>query len=101
MSADLSLSLDDGPQFIGPVESHVVVINGRRVPMLSAHPLPSGRLLLCLDDRFSVELSIQEAQQIVPFIAHSIAVGMGYASFPESGQEPVPRPVMPLMSCLG
>lgn len=89
--------LNDGPQFIGPIASHAVVLHGRRVPLLSAHPLSAGRVLLCLDDRFSVELTVQEADRVVPFLAHGIAVAMGYSSFPSADQEPQPRQVMPRM----
>lgn len=101
MSAEVLPSFgDDGPQFVGPIETYAVVLHGRKVPMLSAHPLSGGRVLLCLDDRFSVEVSVQDAERIVPFVAHTIAVGMGYSSFPEPGQQPAPRQVMPRMHSL-
>lgn len=87
-----------GLEFIGPLEIHAVVLNGRRVPYLSAMPLPGGRIYLTLDDRFATELSVREAESFVPFVAHCIAVGMGYAAFPDSADEdPRPRPAMPRM----
>jgi hypothetical protein len=88
-------------EFIGPFESHAVVLNGHRVPLLSATPLSGGRVDLTLDDRFAIELTVQEAQTVVPFIAHSIAVAMGYSAFPdEPDQAPLQRQPIQRMSVM-
>jgi hypothetical protein len=84
-----------GLEFVGPFESHDVVLNGRAVPYLSATPLAGGRVYLSLDRRFALELSLQEADHLVPFIAHCIAVGMGYTGFPDRAEE-APRPAQPI-----
>jgi hypothetical protein len=75
---------------LGPfVGSYKVLIAGRQVPFLTGEPANGGRVVLHLDERFAVEMSVQDADRIVPFIAHCIAVGMGYTGFPaEPGLEP-------------
>lgn len=76
-------------EYVGPFVSHVVVVRGRRVPHLEATPLNGGMVALHLDHRFSVDLSVADAERIVPFIADCIAVARGYASHPVVGEEPV------------
>lgn len=83
--------------FIGPIDYHAVVLNGRRVPYLTASPQPGGRVTVELDSRFALDLSLSEAQTVVPFIAHCLAVGMGYAGFPDAGMEPIAGASMPRM----
>lgn len=100
---DLENALNGGSslEFVGPFESHDVVLNGRAVPFLSATPLPAGRVYLSLDRRFALELSLQEAEYVVPFIAHCIAVGMGYTGFPDdAGDAPQPAQRMPRVHSL-
>lgn len=90
-----------GLEFVGPFEHHDVVLNGRRVPYLSATPLAGGRVYLSLDNRFALELSLKEAEYIVPFIAHCLAVGMGYTGFPDTAEgAPLPAQHMPRMRSL-
>jgi hypothetical protein len=85
-----------GLEFVGPFESHDVVLNGRQVPFLSATPIQGGRVLLHLDRRFMLDLSLQEAEHLMPFIAHCIAVGMGYVGFPDADADgPVAAQIMP------
>lgn len=85
-------------EYVGPFEHHAVVVNGRRVRYLDAQPLPGGRIALTLDDRFGLDLSLQDAERVVPFIAHAIAVGAGWAAHSQDdGSAPVPRPVSPPM----
>src|SRR3954453_11860710 len=88
---------EDLLDFIGPFEYHAVVLNGRRVPHLTATPLPGGRVSIGLDNRFGIEISLAEAQQVVPFVAHCLAVGMGYTGFPDPDKEPVASVDMPRM----
>lgn len=85
-------------EFVGPIEYHAVVLNGHRVPHLTATPLPGGRVDLTLDNRFGVEMSLQDAERFVPFVAHCLAVGMGYTHHPdEPGDHPLRRLAMPRM----
>jgi hypothetical protein len=93
--------MSDSVQIVGPFETHAVVVNGRKVPYLTATPVVGGRVCINLDDRFSLELSLQEMEQIVPFVAHCIAVASGFSGFPDSpGASPLPRQVMPRMRSL-
>jgi hypothetical protein len=70
-------------EFVGPRESHDVVHKGWQVPFLEATPLIGGRIYLCLDRRFSLELTVNDAERVVPFIADCIAVALGYTAHPE------------------
>ena len=81
--------------YIGPFETHAVVIDGRRVPWLDATPVQGGIVHLTLDGRLGLEISLADAERVVPFIADAIAIGMGYASFPAEGAEPTRRPDFP------
>ena len=83
-------------EFIGPFEYHDIILNGRRVPFLEAIPQPGGRVHLSVDRRFGLDLSVAEADRIVPFVAHCLAIGMGYTGFPDEGQDqPVRAQMMP------
>jgi hypothetical protein len=83
--------------YIGPFESHRVVVNGWEVPLLAADPLPGGKVSLTLDDRYALDLPLADAERIVPFIANAIAVALGYARHPDSPNEELLRlgPVRP------
>lgn len=82
-------------EYVGPFAGHDVVVEGRLVPYLSATPLPGGRVHLSLDHRFGIELSLQDAERIVPFVAHALAIGLGYTGFPDEGMEPTRAVPMP------
>jgi len=88
--------------FIGPFEHHDVVVNGCSVPFLTATPLNGGRVHLTLDGRFGLDLTVAEAEQIVPFIADAIAIASGYAAHPHATEspDPKPRPRFARMTCL-
>lgn len=83
--------------FVGPFEHHDVVVNGWRVPHLEATPLNGGRVLLALDGRMSLELSVVEAERIVPFIADCIAVAHGYTAHPGCDGLGEPLPSHPMV----
>ena len=91
---------DERVDFVGPFESHFVVVGGRQVPFLHARPLDGGRIDLTLDRRFGVELSVAEADRIIPFLAHAIAVGMGYACHPDRTEKARKRPPFPRVTPL-
>lgn len=90
----------DAVEFVGPIEYHAVVVHGRRVPYLTATPKPGGMVGQTLDGRFGVDLSLHEAQTLVPFIANCIAVAMGHSGFPERGWDAFPAVPMPRMTRL-
>jgi hypothetical protein len=85
--------------FIGPFESHDVVVCGRQVPFLRAHPQDGGHVHLNLDRRLGLTLTVAEAERFVPFLADAIAVAMGYTSHPREG-EPNPRHPFPSVTGL-
>lgn len=67
--------------FIGPtVASHVVAVDGYRVPYLTANPTNATRTEweLVLDGRFSLTVKHDDIEPVVWFIANAIAVGAGY-----------------------
>jgi hypothetical protein len=84
--------------FPGPFEHHDVVVNGWRVPHLQAQMRGEDRVLLVLDRRLGTELSVAEAERVVPFVADAIAVAMGYGAHPDNDtprpleRAPFPRP---------
>lgn len=82
-------------QFVGPFQSHDVVVRGREVSFLKATPLDGGLLHLTLDRRFGLRLTVEDAERVVPFLANAIAVASGYTSHPDSGHEPTVRHPFP------
>lgn len=76
---------------VGPFEHHDVLVNGRRVPFLEAHPWNGGLIHLVLDRRFGLDVSVADAERVVPFVADCIAVALGYTCHP--GTEGVPEPL--------
>jgi len=86
-------SLGPSPvDFIGPFQRHEVVVNGWKVPNIDADLLPGGRVHLCLDNRFGIDLTVDEANRLVPFLADCIAVAMGYTAHPQEDHDPIPLP---------
>ena len=81
--------------FIGPFEHHDVVVNGCSVPFLTATPLNGGRVHLTLDGRFGLDLTVAQAEDIVPYIADAIAIASGYTAHPHPTECPDPRPRQP------
>ncbi len=94
----------DGPadpfqvSFPGPFQHHEVVVQGWSVPFLKASLRGEDGVRLILDDRLGVELSIDEAERLIPFLADSIAVALGYGAHPREQDSspweraPYPRP---------
>lgn len=78
--------------FPGPFTQHDVVVDGWRVPLVDAQVSDDGRVLLVLDNRFTLELTLQEAERIVPFLADAMAVALGYDAHPnETDEAPLRR----------
>jgi hypothetical protein len=82
-------------EIIGPFQSHRVIVAGRRVPLLEAHPANGGRIGLVLDGRFALDVPVADADTVIPFIADCIAVAMGYACHPHADEEPRPSRPFP------
>ena len=87
-------------EFQGPYEHHEVVVEGRVVPFLRADPLDGGHIDLTLDRRFGLVLTVAEAERFIPFLAHAIAVGLGYTSHPSAEREPNPHHPFPRLTGL-
>lgn len=82
---------------VGPFEHHDVVIAGWRVPFLAATPMNGGKLAIELDGRMSVDMTVEDAERLLPFIADCIAVALGYTGHPgrDGVDEPIPsRPMV-------
>lgn len=75
-------------EYVGPFERWSVVVDGWEVPHLEAMPVPGGKVSLTLDRRFGLDLSVAEAERIVPFVAHAIAIAGGLACHPGQEDEP-------------
>ena len=87
--------------FPGPFEQHDVVVDGWRVPLLHAHPKGDNDeyVMVVIDGRFAETFTVGEAERFVPFLAHAIAVAVGYPCHPNEYtaalpiRQPQPRPV--------
>lgn len=76
--------------FPGPFTHHDVVVDGWRVPLLDAQVnQDDGRVMIVLDNRFTLDLSAQEAERVVPFLADAMAVALGYDAHPNES-DPLP-----------
>jgi hypothetical protein len=69
-------------EYVGPFKEWEVVVDGRRVPHVTAVPLSGGKVRLVLDNRFGLVLDVAMANKVVPFLADAIAVAMGYTCHP-------------------
>jgi hypothetical protein len=84
--------------FPGPFQHHEVVVQGWSVPFLKASLRGEDGVRLLLDDRLGVELSTEESERLIPFIADAIAVALGYGAHPREQDSvpleraPYPRP---------
>ena len=76
-------------EIIGPFDAYRVVVGGRQVPYLNAHPANGGIVHLTLDNRFGLDIAVADAEAVIPFIADCIAVAMGYTCHPAADEEPV------------
>lgn len=89
-----------GLEYVGPMETFLVAVHGRQVPFLQAFPAEGG-VHLTLDQRFGLDLSADEAERVIPFIADCIAVALGYTCHPNPDcPEPGRRPAFPHMERL-
>lgn len=76
-------------EYVGPFERWSVTVNGWEVPLLDALPIPGGMISLTLDRRYGLDLTVEEAERFLPFLAQAIAVASGYACHPsDESHEP-------------
>jgi hypothetical protein len=85
--------------FVGPFQHHDVVVNGWRVPFLRAHLREDeDQVRVVIDRRLGIDLSTDEAERFLPFLANAIAVALGYGAHPRPDtprplkRAPYPRP---------
>ena len=57
---------------------------------MAAHPTGENdeQVMLVLDQRIAETFSVEEAERVVPFLAHAIAIALGYPSHPSEDAEP-------------
>ena len=87
--------------FPGPFSAHDVVVDDWKVPLLHAHPCGERDecVMLVIDNRLAITISVEEAERFVPFLANAIAVALGYTCHPNEDaaelpvKQPQPRPV--------
>jgi hypothetical protein len=90
MDADpLDLS-ESRVSFPGPFSRHDVVVSGWRVPFLHAQVHDGGKMTVVLDHRYGIELTVAEAERVVPFVADAIAVALGYNAHPSADDDAMP-----------
>lgn len=77
--------------FPGPFQHHEVVVRGWSVPFLKASLQGEHRVRLILDERFGIELTTQEAERLIPFLANAIAVALGYGAHPREDTKVLPE----------
>jgi hypothetical protein len=79
-----------GVQLVGPfIEEWRVTADGFRVPNMTARPNEDGTVTLCLDERFAIDATPEEAGKWICFVANAMAIGAGYSCF---GANSVKRP---------
>lgn len=88
-------------EILGPFKSHLVVVDGRRVPYLAARPEQGGIVTLIIDDWIALDVQVADLDRVTAFVAHAIAVASGYACHPQAPEEPVPRPLFKRVFELG
>lgn len=85
-------------EFVGPFETHRVVVDGWAVPFIAAHPVGDGYIALTLDHRFDIDIPVIDADRLVGFIADCIAVAMGYTCHPRADWD-APKSRVPMQRC--
>ena len=87
-------------EIVGPFSSHWVVVDGRQVPFLEATPANGGKIHLTLDQRYSLDISVADAETFIPWIADAIAVAMGYTCHRRAGTEAARSDPFPPSHCI-
>ena len=74
---------------VGPfLEEYRLEVDGFRVPYLTAYPTNPQQTKwdIVLDERFGLDLDVEQLQDVIPFIANAMAVAAGYSSHGENSQ---------------
>lgn len=71
-----------GVEIVGPFHDREVVIDGWRVPLLSACERDGGQISLVVDHRMGVAVPAAQFDQFARFVADVIGVCWGYGAHP-------------------
>lgn len=87
------------PLLVGPFEYWHVVVNGRRVPLLTGRQAEDGGITFTVDHRFmGGPFHGEVARQVAYLLAQAIAVASGYSNLEAETKD---RPFAPAMMELG
>jgi hypothetical protein len=76
-----------------------VLIDNHEIPHLRGSRSPDGRkVMLCLDNRFLLELPADIAKEVAAFAANALAIGQGYPWYGAKSKE---QPFAPTAAGLG
>jgi hypothetical protein len=77
-----------GVGVVGPFQEHRVTCDGYRVPYISTFPLEDGTFHIFVDGRFGTDkpLTREQFDNVIPVLAHAMAVAAGYSSHGEHCQ---------------
>ena len=80
--------------YLPPSDDESAIVNGRIVPNVTVQHLSEGRLTFKVGlHRFTCDIFDGEA--ILGLVADAVAVGAGYVSWPQEGEEFIKRPFAP------
>lgn len=89
------VDIDYTKDMFGPKNAgHQIIVEGRAIPGLTGW-VEGDEVFLCIDNRMTVPVRKQDAQQVAWFVANAMAVASGYAFV---GAETKDRPFAPLVS---
>jgi len=69
-------------EYVGPFQEYRIILHGHQVPFLHALPRKGEGVHINLDNRFGLDLTPDEAERFIPFLADTIAVALGYTCHP-------------------
>lgn len=76
-------------EITGPMTTRDVLVDGRKVPFLTAQPMAGGVIGLLLDGRYALDVTVADAEAFIPWIADAIAIALGFTCHPRPGKEPL------------
>jgi hypothetical protein len=76
-------------EYIGPFETneYKILIDGYKVPYISAKHLEIDKWELLLDDRYSLIATSDQIQNWMWWVANAMAISGGYTSFGENAEK--------------
>lgn len=80
------MAIRTNAEIVGPFKEYRLVVNGWRVPLMSAQELDGGRVTLTFDNRQAIEVDAGDFEGIASFMADVIAGCLGYMHHPYSDE---------------